>query len=134
VCRPRQPFPDKLADEEVCLNNVDIILEAEGEGWIWVCANEMGRETVRSIFPDLPVEWTATPDMPRGYRAASLHIARMTRDSDVTKQLPEIVGAVSSIEDEVVRRFGALLTTAGAKVALSDGQELVGIIRVSSEQ
>lgn len=116
------------------MNNVDIILEPEDDGWIWVCANEMGRETVRSIFPDLPVDWTATPDMPRGYRAASLHIARMTRDSDVTQELPEITRAVDSIENEVVQRFGALLTTAGARVALSDGQELVGIIRVSSEQ
>jgi hypothetical protein len=58
----------------------------------------------------------------------------MTRDSDVTQELPEITRAVDSIENEIVQRFGALLTTAGARVALSDGQELVGIIRVSSEQ
>ena len=116
------------------MNNVDIILEAEDDGWIWVCANEIGRETVRSIFPDLPVDWRATLDMPPGYEAASLHIGRMIRDSDVTQELPEIIGAVDSIENEVVQRFGALLTTAGARVALSDGQELVGIIRLSSEQ
>ena len=116
------------------MNNVDIILEAEEDGWIWVCANEMGRETVRSIFPDLPVDWRAALDMPRAYRAASLHIARMTRDSDVTQELPEITRAVDLIENEVVQQFGALLTTAGARVALSDGQRLVGIIRVSSEQ
>jgi chaperonin GroEL len=61
--------------------------------------------------------WTCPPE----YEAASLHIGRMIRDSDVTQELPEIIGAVDSIENEVVQRFGALLTIEKENTTIVNG-------------
>jgi hypothetical protein len=116
---------------------VDVILDNEGEGWVRVCANEAGRGILYRIFPDLPIDWNATPDIAKGYAGASLHIERMTSKSDVTQELPEITGVVGPIQNRFAYRLGALLTAEGARVAITheeDGQTGLRLIEVFPEQ
>ena len=123
------------------MQETDLILESEDNGWVQVWGNEVGREVVRHVFPDLPIDWGAPADMrglvDAGFRAASLHIERMTRKSDVTRELPEITGAYGSPADRIVQRFGALLAANGAEVAIAgerDGEFCIQRINLTHVQ
>jgi hypothetical protein len=47
------------------------------EGWIYILANEKGRECFRRFFPDTDIDWRLHSDTPKGFKEFEMNLPRM---------------------------------------------------------